>query len=316
MRILRSLLRKIVRMGVAASDEHGITSAGNNKNISVKEYWTNHNVTMHKSFINIEDSLNYLEWRNSQYLFYDQLMPCTGKDGKVVLDFGCGPGNDVVGFIEKSNPSKVIAMDISEASLNEARERVALHRTGTELEFIVIDDEESVISLPDNSVDYINCSGVLHHTPEPLKYLKEFYRILKKNGEARIMVYNYDSIWVHLYVAYVRQLLNGIDKDKTLEEAFRSSTDGPNCPISRYNKKEDYISLGRDAGFDEVSFLGAAISLHEMSLMGKRYDAIQDIRLSQLHRNFLMRLTFDEYGRPLFEGEVAGIDAVFKLSKK
>ena len=48
------------------------------------------------------------------------------------------------------------------------------------------------------------------------------------------MVYNRDSVWRHLYVAYERMILErtpfaGLDVD----EAFTRTTDGAECPIAR-----------------------------------------------------------------------------------
>ncbi len=64
----------------------------------VAGYWTDYNVTLHQDFRSIEESLTYLRWRNDQYFGYAALMPVNNQDGRVVLDFGCGPGHDVVGF--------------------------------------------------------------------------------------------------------------------------------------------------------------------------------------------------------------------------
>ena len=55
-------------------------------------YWTRHNVTLHAAFPTVEASLEYFDWRNDQYPGYIDLMPVQGQDGKVVLDYGCGPG--------------------------------------------------------------------------------------------------------------------------------------------------------------------------------------------------------------------------------
>ncbi len=71
-------------------------------------YWTKHTVTGHLVFRSREHSLQYLAWRNSQYLFYEDLMPLDGHDGEIILDYGCGPGNDMVGFAEFSRPQRII----------------------------------------------------------------------------------------------------------------------------------------------------------------------------------------------------------------
>ncbi|WP_425319531.1 methyltransferase domain-containing protein [Candidatus Coxiella mudrowiae] len=40
---------------------------------------------------------------------------------------------------------------------------------------------------------------LFHHIQNPEKVLNEFKRILKLGGSIRVMVYNYNSLWVHLH---------------------------------------------------------------------------------------------------------------------
>src|ERR1700740_1046921 len=77
------------------------------KQKSNTEHWTDHNGVFHKNFKTREESLNFIEWRNAIYLFYDELMPCKGFDNKIIVDYGCGPGHDTVGFVDHSKPKKV-----------------------------------------------------------------------------------------------------------------------------------------------------------------------------------------------------------------
>jgi hypothetical protein len=128
------------------------------------------------------------------------------------------------------------------------------------------------------------------------------------------MVYNHDSVWVHLYVPYIRQIAEGIDRDLPLAEAFKRSTDGPDCPHSVSYRPDDFLALAEQSGF-AGSFLGAAVSVHELSLLSERAAAIQHPKLDEEHREFLEALTFDEHGRPLINGQVAGIDGFFELRK-
>ena len=80
-------------------------SFGSNIHGKVKEYWTGHNVTDHHDFLSVEDSLDFLDWRNKCYLYYQDLMPTDQANDKVVLDYGCGPGHDLVGFSINSKPA-------------------------------------------------------------------------------------------------------------------------------------------------------------------------------------------------------------------
>ncbi len=281
--------------------------------LSSAEYWTQHNVTQHYAFTSKEDSLLFMRWRFAQYLNYENLMPCTGFDNKIVLDYGCGPGHDVVGFVEYSKPTKIIAMDVSTSSLAETQKRITLHDASALVDIQLIQEQEG-IPLEDNSVDYIHSSGVLHHAPNLDKILREFHRILKPDGLIKIMVYNSDSIWNHLYVPYILQITRGVNSDCTLEDAFRKSTDGNACPISRRYTADEFLEIGRKSSLSG-KFLGAAISLDEMDWVSQKNKAMSDIRLAEKHRIFLKNLTFDEYLRPIYKGNIAGIDAVFEFKK-
>lgn len=280
-----------------------------------KAFWTNYNVTLHANFETRKQSLDYFNWRNAQYLFYDELMPTAGFDGKVILDYGCGPCHDMVGFVENSKPSKLVGADISQTSLHEGGKRLKLHASDG-VELLHLDADSAELQFEDGTFDYIHSSGVLHHIEEHkmLKIIKEFNRILKDDGTIRIMVYNYSSVWLHLNAAYKLKVVNRMH-DKSLEDVFRISTDTRFCPISRCYRPEEFISMCNSAGFD-TKLLGCAVSLAEMKLLPERFVAIQDKELPEEHRQFLLDLKFDAYGRPVYKGEVAGLDAVYELRKR
>lgn len=274
-------------------------------------YWSVFMVA-NDEFGSAEDSLSHFHWRNAQYPGYIDLMPVTGQDDKVVVDYGCGPGNDLVGFAVYSNPNRLIGIDVSMPALERAQHRLSLH--GKPAEFTLIDEVENDIPLQSGSVDFIHTSGVLHHCANLEKVLQEFYRILRTGGELQVMVYNYQSLWLHLYTAYIQQLEMGKYRGLPVLEAFRRTTDGEDCPISLCYKPPEFVSLLAKHGF-EGEFRGAAISILEMKTIDKRFDAISDQRLAKEHRDFLIDLTFNERGVPLYKGEVAGIDACYKFRK-
>lgn len=277
----------------------------------VADYWTETNVTCHKMFKTAQESLDYFHWRSEIYIGYLERMPVHGQDDKVVLDFGCGPGHDLVGFSVYSKPARLIGMDVSSASLMEARARLTLHKSNCE--FIQLNPDSKTIPLEDASVDYIHSSGVLHHVPDLLSIMKELRRILKPNGKCSIMVYNYDSILLHLFVAYQKMLLEGEFKGMTVRQGFAKVTDGPNCPISNVYKPEEFMSQVSLAGFD-TKFTGVAVSAYELGLLQKyRYDAIWDQRLHKEHRDFLLDLEFDAQGIAYYNGVCAGVDGCYEL---
>lgn len=284
--------------------------AGRRDMQSSEAYWTRCNVTRHHKFKSVQESLAYLDWRNRQYLGYIELMPVAGHNGKVVLDYGCGPGHDTVGFAQFSRPARLIAMDVSLPSLDEARQRLALH--GFNAEYLHISENAERLPLEDDSIDLIHCSGVLHHIADPKRILREFARVLRPEGSAQIMVYNYDSIFMHLYTAYQKMIVERAYGGLTLRQAFAKLTDGEECPVSACYKPTEFIAMTESAGF-KCELTGCAISMLEMRLLPLRFEAISNHRLPPETCAFLYDLAFDEKNRPLYGGQVAGVDACYRL---
>jgi ubiquinone/menaquinone biosynthesis C-methylase UbiE len=261
-------------------------------------------------------SEKYLEWRFSINPLFKELMGLWGNhDNDVILDYGCGPGSDLVGFLAFTNAKKVIGIDVSEKALRFASRRLALHRVNlNRVELIHTSDSANTIPIVDNSVDYIYCEGVLHHTSKPEALLKEFYRVLKPGAQACIMVYNRDSMWIRLGVAYHVQILERKHMGLTPYQAFEKEADC-GAPIARCYKAHEFISICKDAGFG-AEYVGGYFSELELNLLKKYWQsALQDKRLGEEHKDFLRNLTFDERGFPKYEGKHAGIGGVYRLYK-
>lgn len=275
------------------------------------EYWNRHNVTSHHVFSSAEESREFLRWRNAQYPGYIDLMPVCGHDGLSILDYGCGPGHDLVGFSIFSSPTRLVGAEVAQSSLKEAASRLQLH--GAQAELVLLNPDATRLPFDDATFDLVHSSGVLHHTADPEAIMREFRRILKPGGKAQIMVYNYDSVWLHLYVAFIKRIAEGQFADLSLPEAFNRTTDGEECPIARPYRASEFAALACAAGF-EVEHFGCAVSLWEMSLLPRRFEALMHQSLPAESSDFLASLTFDERGIPLHAGQVAGIDACFRLS--
>lgn len=276
-------------------------------------YWTEHNVTSHHEFATPQESLEYFHWRNDQYFNYIELMPVAGFDGQRVMDYGCGPGHDLVGFGTLSRCARLVGVDVSSSSIRESRARLALH--GIAAEVMLLEAEIPALPFEDGAFDHVHSSGVLHHTPDPVGILRELKRVLRPGGTANVMVYNYDSLWVHLYVAYQRMIVEGLYPGEALREQFKRSTDGDQCPISNCYRQSEWIAICEQAGFEAIHS-GTAISVFELSLLERRFAAIMDRRLPAESREFLKALEFDRRGLPTYRGHYAGIDACYQLVRR
>jgi ubiquinone/menaquinone biosynthesis C-methylase UbiE len=284
---------------------------------SVDRYWGQHTVNS-TPFKSAEESINYLEWRFEQYPLFREFMQLYGNhDDQVIVDYGCGPGNDLVGFLVYTRARKVIGIDVSEKALDLASCRLNLHQVDKDrVELLHTSDTITTIPLVDNTIDYIYCEGVLHHTSNPEAILKEFYRILKNDSYACIMVYNRASIWLHLYTAYIKMIVQNAFPGMDMDAAFSQNTDGENCPISRCYSSEEFLALCKSAGF-EAEFVGGYLSLHELNCLQEFGEkALQDSRLADEHKEFIRNLEYDDRNYPIYKGKYAGIGGVYQLYKK
>lgn len=294
-----------------------VRTDGAGQGTDVDSYWGGHTVSS-PPFPTAGASRRFLEWRFEEHPLFREFSGLWGEhDDEVVLDYGCGPGNDVVGFLVHTGARKVIGLDVSRKALELARRRIALHGVERErVELIQLNDSEPRIPLPDDSVGYLQCQGVLMHTSDPLSILRELHRVLEPGREARVMVYNRESVWFHLYTAYVVMELEGRYRGMDVEDAFQLTTDGPECPIARCYRAQDFTALCAEAGF-EASFLGGYLSRHELEILSRHLDdALADPRLGGQHRDFLAELEFDQAGLPLHRGEYAGVGGAYLLRSK
>ncbi|HZT44800.1 MAG TPA: methyltransferase domain-containing protein [Gaiellaceae bacterium] len=280
----------------------------------IERYWTSHTVRT-KEFESAEESAEFLEWRFGQYPLFRELTGLWGDHrGEVVLDYGCGPGNDVVGFLLHSGAAKVIGMDVSPTSIRLAGERVALHRIEPErVELVRVPEGASRLPLGDGAIDHVNCQGVLQHVTDPEHVLRELRRVLRDSGRAVVMVYNRDSVWFHLHVGYVRMVRDRVTPGASIEDVFRASTDGPDCPISRAYRPEEFLELCRSYGFDPA-YAGGYFHRKELDWLRKhRAAALGSAELPEEHKAFLRALNEDDAGLPLYRGKHCGIGGVYHL---
>ena len=278
-------------------------------------YWTRHTVNS-VAFGSAQESLEYLEWRDSEYPLFREFSDHWGEhDGELIVDYGCGPGNDLTGFLVHTGARKVVGVDVSATALDLARQRLALHGVDSgRFELIQLSDASADTGLPDASADYTQSLGVLHHASDPLAGLSEMRRLLRPGGTGRVMVYNRDSVWLHLYVAYQKQIVEGLYPEMAVDEAFGKTTDGEDCPIALAYRPSEFGELLEAAGF-KWEFLGGYLSKVELDcLRDHGREATTDAALGDEHRAFLGELSSDDDGNPVWRGLPAGVGAVYVIS--
>jgi len=107
---------------------------------------------------------------------------------KTVLEIGCGYGNLLQAFRELEY--RVIGIDIDNDSGKICKEK--------NIEFHKCDVEKNRLPFNNNSIDNIVCIHLMEHLKNIHRFLKECYRILKKQGTIVIVSPN----WEKLYKSY------------------------------------------------------------------------------------------------------------------
>ena len=206
---------------------------------------------------------------------------------KIVLDYGCGPGNGLINIVNNSKPKKIYAVDVSEKAIFLAKKRANLHKVN--VSFIKINENEKIKQINDKSIDVIKSDGVLHHIENLDFVLKEFKRILKKNGVINLMIYNRDSLWFHLHVNYELMIKKKILSDSPEEEVFRISTDGFQCPISKCFTPSDFIKICKKNRF-RSQLKNISVSLFELSKIKLINEAVKSNKIKKSSKDFLKQV--------------------------
>lgn len=101
------------------------------------------------------------------------------KPGMSLLDCGCGPGTITLGFAELLAPGEVLGTEIEVTHVALARENAAA-RNVPNVRFEAADLYE--LTFADASFDAVFISAVLGNLREPIRGLREAYRVLKPGG--------------------------------------------------------------------------------------------------------------------------------------
>ena len=140
------------------------------KNIREKEF---HNKLQSKSKGRFEN-IFYKAIYNANEDFFNYLK--INSVNSNILDYGCGIGQSLQEVV-KFNPKKIVGIDISEVSIQKAKD--SIQKSNSNIELLVDNCEKTKFN--DNSFDIIYGSGILHHLDISL-CLKEMYRLLKPGG--------------------------------------------------------------------------------------------------------------------------------------
>jgi len=124
--------------------------------------------------------------------------------GSLVLEAGCGVGSQTRTLLQKSPGARFISIDISHASVNQAREKVAAAGYQN-IEFRVAD----IFDLPfeNEKFDHVFLCFVLEHIPDPGGVLNRLMRVLKSGGTITAIEGDHGSTFFHPDSAAARRAI-------------------------------------------------------------------------------------------------------------
>jgi ubiquinone/menaquinone biosynthesis C-methylase UbiE len=162
---------------------------------------------------------------------------------KRVLEIGCGIGTDTINFARHG--AWVTAVDLSEKSLEIARQRAAVFGLHDRIRFYQANAEELDHVVPIEPYDLVYSFGVIHHTPSPDRVLEKVRRYLHARSELKLMVYQRYS-WKVLWVL----LRSGKGRFwKTSELVAKYSEAQTGCPITYVYSRRQGRELVERHGF-------------------------------------------------------------------
>jgi ubiquinone/menaquinone biosynthesis C-methylase UbiE len=213
--------------------------------------------------------------------------------GLKVLEIGCGLGTDGAQFAEAG--ADYTGVDLTEAAINLARRRFELFNLHGNFE--TADAEK--LDFPDGSFDLVYSHGVLHHTPDTAKAIREIHRVLRPGGRAVVMLYHRNSYNYRVNISLLRRAgaqllrwdkgvslvhkLTGEPIDKLQEHArllktqkkkylgdaefLSQNTDGVGNPLARVYSQREAAELFQD--FSEVTLKTYFFNKRWLPLFGK-----------------------------------------------
>lgn len=168
--------------------------------------------------------------------FTSNIIPINDIKGKKVLEIGCGMGFH--SEILANYCGEYTGIDLTENAVKATKKRFELKG----LKGKVINADAEKLPFPDNYFDFIWSWGVIHHSSSTGKCIKEISRVCKKEGEARIMVYNRDSTIAYIYFFFKHIFNLGVLK-RSFDETLNISTDGYSARYYTVDQFSDLLHI-------------------------------------------------------------------------
>ena len=204
-------------------------------------------------------------WQKQLYPAQQRLLELANiKGGEKIIDIACGTG--LVSFPAAELAGEkgfVMANDISDKMVATGA-AIAKERNLSNISFLRMDAEE--LQVEDNSFDIALCALGLMYFPDPLKALKEMYRVLTPGGHGVVAVWGRrkNCGWAEVFEIVDRRVASevcplffSLGNEGALQQ-YMNAGGFKNLSIERINTILDYSSAEEACG---AAFLGGPVAL-------------------------------------------------------
>ena len=188
----------------------------------------------------------FMPWKKVPF---DALINFDCLRDKDVLEIGVGCGSHAQLLAQHSR--SFTGIDLTEYAVEATTRR--MREFGLEASILRMNAEQ--LAFNDNSLDFIWTWGVIHHSPNTPRILKEMHRVLRPGGRAVVMVYH-RSVWGYYFVGgVVLGLIKGeLFRTRSLNATVQRSTDGA---LARYYSIAEWRKLvARDFKIHSIRIYG------------------------------------------------------------
>lgn len=212
----------------------------------------------------------------------DEALGVEDAAGLEVLDLGCGPGADLVRMALAG--ARVTGVDLVPEHIEQAQANLkAMGLSG----LAEVGDAEA-LRFGDESFDRVVSNNALQFTPHLERSLREAHRVLRRGGDARIVVYHRDSIyyWGHFVLTQAlwhREWLRTRSMAAVLSSGIPWSSPDAGLSVRVFSRRQ-LRRLIEDAGFrvHQIGVRGfSPTHFVPLALIAERVSLLRNPRLDE-----------------------------------
>lgn len=198
----------------------------------VKEYWEDHTLGLQyveSDEVEVGSPEFFAHIRPWMTPFkFPEIMPrieeqAARLEGKHLLEVGCGMGFEALEFLKRG--VRVTATDLTRAAVDLTKRHLEIEGFRAES---VHTENVLDLSFPDGTFDGVWACGVVHHTGDTRRAIREVRRVLRPGGRAMIMHLYRKPSWMYFLSRYGRENIEFEEED---------------APVTHFLREEEALSM-------------------------------------------------------------------------